>query len=95
MHENRVLFLKILPRETVHQGVQPFPPCSVMQTQPDSGSSVGRDTKKQESRESVRRREVGAKCLADLVVHECVLVVVVYLLGREIRLVDGFHLSDS
>lgn len=45
----------------------------------------------------MRRREVGAKCLADLVVHECVLVVVVvvYLLGREIRLVDGFHLSDS
>lgn len=38
---------------------------------------------------------MGAECPADLVVHECVLVVVVYLLGRETRLVDGFHLSDS
>ena len=95
MHENSVLVLKILPQETVHQGVQPFLPCSVLRTRPDSGNRVGRDTKKQESRESVRRREVGAQHPADLVVHECVLVAVVCLLSRETRLVDGLHLSDS
>lgn len=46
MHKNSVLFLKILPQETVHQGIQPFPPCSVLQTQPGSGNSVGKDVRK-------------------------------------------------
>lgn len=43
----------------------------------------------------MRRGEVGPKHPADLVVHECVLMVVVYLLGRETRLGDGLHFSDA
>lgn len=45
--------------------------------------------------DSMRRGEVGPKHPADLVVHECVLMVVVYLLGRETRLGDGLHFSDA
>lgn len=38
VHENSVLVLKIFPQEIIHQGAQPFPSCSVLQTPPHSGN---------------------------------------------------------
>lgn len=41
------------------------------------------------------RREVETQCEADLGVHECTLVAVACVLGKETRLGSGLHLSAS